>query len=160
MLTTMPGIQTAFAADHDRLDKLFSHFLAWKWTDMPRAREAFKEFKVGLQRHIVWEEQILFPRFEEKTGITEGGPTAVMRAEHQRIGEILEAIHQKVQRQDPNSDAEEGRLLETLGAHNEKEEMVLYPALDRLLSDDEKTEVFEAMERVPEEAYGRCCGRH
>ena len=28
----------------------------------------WKEFKIGLQRHIVWEESVLFPRFEHKTG--------------------------------------------------------------------------------------------
>jgi regulator of cell morphogenesis and NO signaling len=41
----------------------------------------FEEFKAGLEQHIVWEEEILFPSFEQKFGLP-GGPTEVMRWEH------------------------------------------------------------------------------
>lgn len=157
MLTTQ-GIQTTFAADHDRLDELFTRFRQHKQSDFVRAREFFKEFKFGLQRHIIWEEQVLFPLFEQKTGIYHNGPTDVMRAEHRRIGAHLEAIHDKVRRQEPNSDREEQELLAALAAHNEKEERVLYPMLDRLLTNDEKDAAFKAIEKVPEEAYKTCCG--
>jgi iron-sulfur cluster repair protein YtfE (RIC family) len=159
MLTTQ-SIQSEFAADHDRLDALFADFTNRKRSDFTRAKESFKAFKFGLQRHIVWEEDVLFPLFERKTGLSDGGPTHVMRAEHRRIGECLEAIHEKVKAQNPDSEKEEWALLEALSAHNEKEETVLYPALDRLLSDDEKTSAFAAMEKVPEAAYKTCCGKH
>lgn len=159
-MLTAQSIQSAFAADHDRLDALFADFCQWQRSDCAKARELFKEFKFGLQRHIIWEETILFPLFERKTGMHHGGPTEVMRIEHRHIGECLEAIHQKVKAQDPDSDPEEQALLEALTVHNEKEETILYPALDRLLSDDEKAAAFEAMARVPEEAYKTCCGRH
>ncbi len=152
------SIQPAFAADHDRLDELFVNFRTWKRTDYAKAKEYFKEFKFGLQRHIVWEESILFPRFEHKTGMVREGPTEVMRREHRQIADRLEAIHKFVQKEDPNSDAEEQALLETLGAHNQKEEHVLYPALDRLLSDEDRAEVVTEMEQTPESAYKVCCG--
>jgi iron-sulfur cluster repair protein YtfE (RIC family) len=154
------SIQSGFAADHDRLDQCFHQFQALKRSDFAQAKTHFKEFKFGLQRHIIWEEQILFPRFEAKTGLYRTGPTEVMRHEHRRIGALLEAIHQKVKRGDPESDAEEVTLLDVLSAHNQKEERVLYPTLDRLLSDAEKAEAFEAMEKLPEEAYKSCCGGH
>jgi iron-sulfur cluster repair protein YtfE (RIC family) len=154
------NIQAAFAADHERLDNCLHRFQTLKRSDAPAARESFKEFKFGLQRHIIWEEQILFPRFEAKTGMYDMGPTEVMRREHRHIGALLEAIHAKVARGDPESDNEERDLLEALATHNQKEETVLYPALDRLLSDAEKAEAFEAMEKVPEEAYKTCCGGH
>jgi iron-sulfur cluster repair protein YtfE (RIC family) len=159
MIATAPSVQTSFAADHDRLDELFAQFQKTKRLDFARARELFKEFKFGLQRHIVWEESILFPLFEKKTGLCQTGPTEVMRREHRRIGELLEAIHVKVQQQDPNCDAEEQALREALSVHNRKEELVLYPALDRCTSEAEKTEAFAAMEKVPEEAYKVCCGK-
>jgi len=142
------------------LDGLFADFRRLKRTDFARAKECFKEFKFGLQRHIVWEEQILFPLFERKTGMTQGGPTAVMRTEHRLIGDRLEAIHQKVRAQDPDCDREEEALLEVLSSHNQKEENVLYPALDRFLSAAEVATAFEAMKKVPEEAYRTCCGHH
>ena len=54
-------ITAFFEQDHDRLDELFKTFQELKRSDFSKAQEAFKEFKVGLQRHIVWEEDLLFP---------------------------------------------------------------------------------------------------
>ncbi len=154
------SVQTSFGEDHDRLDGLFSEYRALKRVDHARAKENFKQFKFGLQRHIVWEEQILFRLFERKTGMFDSGPTAVMRSEHRRIGERLEAIHQKVRVADPDTEREEQELLELLTAHNQKEEAVLYPMLDRLATPEEMAEMFKAMAAVPEEAYRTCCGGH
>jgi iron-sulfur cluster repair protein YtfE (RIC family) len=158
MLKTESGVWAAFSADHERLDGLLDGFRQLKRSDFARAKDCFRQFKFGLQRHIIWEEQVLFPLFERKTGMVHTGPTEVMRREHQQIGAHLEALHEKVRNQDPNSDGEEAALLSALAVHNEKEENVLYPALDRLLSEEEKAEAFAAMERVPEEAYQACCG--
>jgi iron-sulfur cluster repair protein YtfE (RIC family) len=160
MITTASTIKAAFAADHDRLEELFAHFRRSKQSDLAQAKEFFKEFKIGLQRHIVWEEQILFPLFEQKTHMFHSGPTEVMREEHRQIGAYLEALHNKVRQYDPNSENEEWALLAALEIHNQKEENILYPALDRFLSPKEKAEAFAAMERVPEEAYHACCGHH
>jgi iron-sulfur cluster repair protein YtfE (RIC family) len=71
---------------------------------------------------------LLFPLREEKTGMSEDGPTFVMRAEHRQIGQQLEAIHGKVAEQNPDSDQEEQSLLDLLGSHNRKEERALFPA--------------------------------
>jgi iron-sulfur cluster repair protein YtfE (RIC family) len=150
-------VQGRFAQDHDRLDRLLETYRRLKRIDFARAKGAFKEFKTGLQRHILWEEGILFPLFEEKTGLRDQGPTAVMRAEHREIGRCLEALHDKVRRQDVDSDPEEQGLMRALFAHNQKEENVLYPAIDRLSSADEKVAAFKRMEELPEEAYRTCC---
>ena len=72
-------ITVFFEQDHDRLDELFKTFQQLKRSDFSKAKEAFKEFKVGLQRHIVREEDLLFPLWEKKTGRLEEGPTVVMR---------------------------------------------------------------------------------
>jgi iron-sulfur cluster repair protein YtfE (RIC family) len=151
-------VQTSFAHDHDRLDQLLETYRRLKRADFARAKQAFREFKFGLQRHIIWEETVLFPLFEEKTGMRDRGPTAVMRAEHREIGRCLEALHDKVRRQDADSDPEEQALLQALFAHNQKEENVLYPAIDRLSSAEEKAAAFKTMEELPEEAYRTCCG--
>jgi iron-sulfur cluster repair protein YtfE (RIC family) len=101
-----------------------------------------------LQRHIVWEEDLLFPLWEKETGITEGGATSVMRAEHRQIGQQLEAIHQKVTEQSPDSDQEEQAFLNLLGSHNMKEERVLYPGIDRVTSQTERDTVFQNMKNI------------
>jgi len=153
-------ISEFYEQDHDRLDELFKTFQKMKWSDFAKAKEAFKAFKFGLQRHIVWEEDVLFPLWEEKTGMSEGEPTFVMRAEHRQIGQQLEAIHGKVAEQNPDSDQEEQVLLDLLGSHNMKEERVLYPAIDQLTSAEERETVFRNMKNVPEERYKLCCGQH
>ncbi len=153
-------ISEFYEQDHDRLDELFKTFQKLKRSDFPKAKEAFKAFKFGLQRHIVWEEDVLFPLWEEKTGMSEGGPTFVMRAEHRQIGQQLEAIHDKVAEQNPDSDQEEQALVDLLGSHNMKEERVLYPAIDQVTSAEERETVFRNMNDIPEERYKLCCGQH
>jgi len=133
-------ISVTFEQDHDRLDALFTTFQEQK------------------QRHIVWEEDVLFPKWEENSGMAEGGPTQVMRTEHRMIGDCLEAIHQKVQAQDPESDRDEQRLLDILKSHNMKEERILYPSIDQVISDQERAELYQAMKEIPEERYRTCCG--
>ncbi len=152
-------ISKFFEQDHDRLDELFKTFQRLKRLDFVKAKEAFKDFKFGLQRHIVWEEDLLFPLWEEKTGMAEGGPTFVMRKEHRQIGGQLEAIHQKVAEQNPDSDQEEQALLTLLGSHNMKEERVLYPSIDEVTSREERETVFLNMKNIPEDRYKVCCGQ-
>jgi hemerythrin-like domain-containing protein len=108
----------------------------------------------------VWEEDLLFPLWEEKTGMSEGGPTFVMRSEHRQIGQQLEAIHDKVAEQNPETDQEEQALLDLLGSHNMKEERVLYPAIDQVTTQEERNVVYRKMEQIPEERYRVCCGVH
>jgi hemerythrin-like domain-containing protein len=90
--------------------------------------------------------------------MSEGGPTFVMRNEHRQIGQLLEAIHQKVVDQNPDSDQEEAALLNLLGSHNMKEERVLYPSIDQVTSVEERETVFGSMNNIPEERYKVCCG--
>lgn len=151
-------ITVFFEQDHDRLDELFKIFQQLKRSDFTKAKESFKEFKVGLQRHIVREEDLLFPLWEKKTGRSEEGPTVVMRAEHRQIGQHLEAIHQKVIDQNPDSEQEEQALLDLLCSHNRKEERALYPAIDQVAGAEERETVFQSMKNIPEERYKLCSG--
>lgn len=153
-------ITALYEKDHDRLDELFKTFQTSKRSDFAKAKEAFKEFKVGLQRHIVWEEELLFPMWEEKTGMIEDGPTPVMRFEHEQIKKLLEAIHQKVEQQNLESDQEEQALLNLLGSHNRKEEKALYPAIDNVTNADERATIFTNMNSIPEDRYNACCSGH
>lgn len=153
-------ITAYFEADHDRLDSLLNHFVRLKASNFLVAKPFFKTFLQGLKRHIVWEEDILFPAFEAKAGIRNTGPTEVMRMEHRLIGQALERLHDKVRRADPICDDEVERLKEALEPHNQKEEQVLYPALDSMLGESESAEIFRAMEAVPADRYLTCCGGH
>jgi iron-sulfur cluster repair protein YtfE (RIC family) len=144
--------------DHDRLDGLVTEFQSTKGSDFGKAKHFFSEFKRGLQRHIVWEEEILFPVFEEQTGMQDSGPTAVMRMEHRQIKDFLEQIHDRIAKGETNTDEFERGLLAVLSAHNKKEETILYPWIDQSLSDQEAEETLARMREVPEEQYHHCCG--
>ena len=157
-MSEQKSITAFFEQDHDRLDELFKAFQQLKRSDFPKAKDAFKGFKFGLQRHIVWEEDLLFSLWEKKTGMTESGPTPAMRNEHRQIGQQLEAIHRKVTDQNPDSDQEEQALLDLLGSHNRKEERALYPAIDQVTSAEERETVFRDMKNIPEDRYKLCCG--
>jgi hemerythrin superfamily protein len=159
-LSEQKTITAFYEEDHDRLDELFKTFQMSKRLDFAKAKEAFKEFKVGLQRHIVWEEELLFPMWEEKTGMIEDGPTPVMRFEHDQIKTLLEAIHLKMEQRNLDTDQDEQALVTLLGSHNRKEERALYPAIDNVTSAEERTTVFNNMKSIPEDQYNACCSGH
>ncbi len=142
-------ISEYFQNDHSRLDRLFRTYQAAKLSDFKQAVDAFEEFKRGLERHILWEEELLFPLFEAKTGMRDSGPTAVMRMEHREIRESLNAIHAKIEKQNTHTDAEEASLLAVLSAHNQKEEGILYPMIDNVTGDSDRENVFKKMEKYP-----------
>lgn len=139
------SIKQYYAEDHDRLDGLFGDFERLKKADSARAKESLDAFIAGLKRHMAWEEEILFPAFEEKTGMHGAGPTEVMRLEHREIKRFLEIIVQNFQ-EEPSTGAEEQAMIELLKAHNLKEESILYPSIDSHLNDEERRAVFLKMQ--------------
>lgn len=140
------SISDHYGEDHDRLNELFHRFQTLKSSDRERAVRAFQEFKAGLEQHIVWEEEILFPAFENKTGMTDG-PTQVMRWEHQQIRGFLEAIAGKLAAGADATTYDEAGLLAVLGSHNHKEENILYPMIDQVTDGAERTKMFAEMEK-------------
>ena len=155
---SIQSIAKYFREDHARLDQLFRKFQGLKRSDFGQAGIRFKEFKFGLERHIAWEEDLLFPLFEAKTGMRNAGPTMVMRMEHIQIRETLGAIQAKINNQNPRSEEDESALLNVLGAHNQKEEGILYPMIDDAANDEERREIFEKMNGYPTQSKEDCSG--
>lgn len=153
----MPTVLGFMGEDHDRLDGIFKEFQKVKNTDLGKAQMLFHEFKVGLQRHIVWEEEILFPLFENQAGMREAGPTAMMRREHKEIKHFLEGIHQRLTSSDVQTGELEEKLIGVLTEHNNKEESILYPWIDSSVNEQEKRRAFTNMENLPAEKYNQCC---
>lgn len=144
--------------DHDRLDAIFVQFREAVGKDQTAAHSFFHQFKIGLQRHIVWEEEVLFPLFESQTGMRDAGPTVVMRAEHREIKAFLEQIHDAIQAGNFNIDEPATGLLAVLTDHNNKEENILYPWIDNSVSEQARLEAFTRMRNLPPEKYNQCCG--
>jgi uncharacterized protein (DUF2249 family) len=136
-------VTEALVWDHARLDALgAAAFEARARGGLAQARDAFADFAHGLRRHIDFEEELLFPEFEERFGLVGGnGPTPVMRAEHAAIVALLVVMEREID--DPEAPIElsraELRLIQR--DHDLKEEQILYPALDRLLDEAESDAV-------------------
>jgi len=135
-------VAEALAWDHDRLDALEQRaFERFASGDVPGAQASWGEFMVGLRRHIRFEEEILFPRFEEKLGMSAAnGPTAVMREEHREIERLIEAIEHAFSGEAAALPLR-ADLHGVLGQHNLKEEHVLYPGTDRCLDPEERDDL-------------------
>lgn len=140
-------IKTYFEKEHGRMDELFKNFQQFKRSDPPKAQKCFAEFRSCWLQHMDWEEKIIFPLFEKKTG--SDSSTQAMRMEHLQIKRQLESMSHKVEAQ-AESDQEEAQLLSVLLDHHRQEEKTLYPAIDEVLSEEEIETVFTRMRAVTE----------
>jgi uncharacterized protein (DUF2249 family) len=123
----------AMSWDHRRLDRLQMGCLdALRARDLDQARLCLARLRYGLARHMRFEEQVLFPVFEARTGLPASGPTAVLREEHRTILADLDAWPEL---KGLDAAAESWRPLPALlESHQRKEEGILYPTTDQLLS--------------------------
>ena len=144
----MSSVKDLMSKDHDRLDNIFLSFQKTKAGGLEQAKTLFSEFDSGLRRHIVWEEEILFPAFEEATGMKNSGPTGVMRMEHQQIKGFINQIREKLQKKDIETEEAEEGLIRVLTSHNQKEETILYPWIDRSLSENVRNDMIVKMENT------------
>lgn len=136
----MESIQQSFTNDHHLCDSLFAETEASaaqsRW-DMAIAK--FECFQQRLAKHIAQEEGVLFPALEAHDG-ARGGPTQVMRSEHDQMRRLLGQLRSAVEGRDGTTVL---GLSDTLWLlmqqHNLKEETVLYPMLDRLLCNGDLT---------------------
>ncbi len=132
-----------FKNDHDEIDALLAA------VDFNRPKEAlplFSEFDRRLERHIVWEEEILFPAAARLAPPLAHGPIAVMLEEHVLIRkekrDALERLHAG---DGPGAKCCVAAMLEVLGGHNMKEERILYPTCDRVLAGADAARVMDAV---------------
>ena len=101
--------------------------------DWTAAASAFARFHEQMKAHFEAEEGLLFPAFESATGMS-GGPTQMMRYEHEQMRALLDQLATACVAHDGDGyvgDAE--TLLTLLQQHNMKEENILYPMCERAL---------------------------
>jgi hemerythrin-like domain-containing protein len=132
----MERIADNLTHDHAHCDGLFADaenaVAAAEWGP---ATLAFAAFRAATRLHFAREETILFPEFEARAGMP-GGPTYVMRAEHDQMRVTLEALGQALERRDARAYLGLAEtLLMLMRQHNLKEEQILYPMADRALAE-------------------------
>ncbi len=116
--------------------------------DWETARRLFEEFKEKTLLHFRKEEDVLFPEFEEKTGIVMG-PTQVMRHEHAQARDLLERLDKALENRNKEEFLSAGEsLMILIQQHNMKEEQILYPMSDQHLSSEDMVEKMSALGEV------------
>ena len=111
------------------------------------ANEKFNFFESEMIRHFLEEEDVLFPAFEQKTGMS-GGPTHVMRMEHNMMRQNMSLMRGALE--DGNEDRFLGiceTLMILIQQHNMKEEQMLYNMAQMHLS-DQNNELIEQMKSI------------
>jgi hemerythrin-like domain-containing protein len=131
----MTTISDFLAPDHQRCDNLFAVAeAAAARGDWDNAATGFVHFQNAMLHHFAMEEEVMFPAFETRTGMTQG-PTAMMRSEHRQMTDLLNQMAEAAARKDSDAflgDAE--TLLIIMQQHNMKEEQMLYQMADQVLA--------------------------
>lgn len=132
----MTTIKNCMSHDHRRCDDLFAEVeQAVEARAWDRASAAFSSFANAMRAHFAAEEELLFPAFELKSGMTMG-PTQVMRSEHAQMNELMAAALESLAAEDADDySGNADTLLIMMQQHNMKEENVLYPMCDDHLLD-------------------------
>ncbi len=134
----METISIYMQQDHDLIDgiaeRAIAAAVAGDWAALEREGT---EFLRRLRRHIEMEESVLFPAFEQRTGMAAGGPSVQMREEHVQMQPILEQLQSAIGSKDgPGYERASRALLDILVPHNQKEEQMMYPMLDEAMGAD------------------------
>ncbi len=141
-------ISTYMTIDHRRCDEVFSNLeravMEKKADVLP---DAFETFKKEFLNHFRMEEEVMFPSIEERTGM-QGGPTQIMRMEHEQMRQVIAQMEGDIGRGDYDHFlglAETFMIL--VQQHNMKEEQILYNMADQVLGDMED-QVLERMKAL------------
>ncbi|RXJ87272.1 hemerythrin domain-containing protein [Arcobacter sp. CECT 8985] len=130
-------IKSFLTNDHRTCDEEFANLenkvMSENWQE---AIKLFFEFEKQIKVHFDMEEKIMFPAFENKTGMNEG-PTQVMRMEHAQMLNVVSLMKDDIEKKDKKhflglSES----LMMLLQQHNMKEEQMLYAMADAHLADE------------------------
>ncbi len=135
----MTSIPVYMTAKHRECDDLFTEAeSAVADNNWPLALTHWQGFSLELATHFEQEEEVLFPQFEQATGMT-GGPTQVMRMEHQQMRALVQDLNHAMSQQDKDTYLGLSEtLMVMMQQHNMKEEMMLYPMIEQNLSQGEQ----------------------
>lgn len=130
----MSGLTKFFTDDHRACDEDWALVeSAADSGDMAAATAAFTHFDTVMRRHLGWEEEVMFPAFEQASGMR-GGPTMVMRHEHTQMRAMLDQMKAALDAGDAELMVDQGdTLLMLIQQHNAKEEQMLYPMAEGVL---------------------------
>ncbi len=138
------SISAFMTEDHRSCDEEFAQMeISLSKDNWDEAKNKFDTFTQNLEHHFNMEEAVMFPRFETKTGMM-GGPTAMMRMEHEQMRNVLGQMENDLKVKDKNhffglSES----LMMLMQQHNMKEEQMLYAMVDVHLGEESEVIINE-----------------
>ncbi len=133
-------IWSLFEHDHKRIDFNISP-LRKSSAGSDAAGTIYSKVRGQLLKHIELEESVLFPSFVQHASPGQTGPVQVMIAEHREITALLIAAGDSKDAASLGSTVD--ALVGKLATHNKKEELILYPLIDRTLPAAERQMIFK-----------------
>jgi uncharacterized protein with PIN domain len=146
---------------HQAMDVLFlKHRLALMEVDIPRAQRMLRRFAMCMHRHIEDERELVLPLYASATppgGYERGAAPEIFENEHKKILDHLARMEAATEQLCEEQDRErlKARCLQVLDRekvftdliehHDLRERQYLYPALERMLAEQEKMDLIERM---------------
>ena len=128
----MPGVADALTEHHRRCRELLAAAGEAVRNDLATFNVRLVELRDALLGHFRFEEERLFPVYEEASGLRDA--TQALRMQHDDIRAILWALSSASAAHDPESCRAEFETLALLfRQHTETEESMMYPAFERTL---------------------------
>lgn len=141
-------VSAYLAAEHHRLNALLDE-VADAVADgrFADARGIWESFQAGLLRHLRIEDELVFPVFEVRSGMSDG-PTVALRIEHGQIRRIAALLGAALEREDAAAFRDALGFLDAFVIdHESKEEHVLFPTTDLLLTPAESARFLDRLRR-------------
>ena len=146
----------------DCLDRIANRCQTDGRLDAESARDAIDFFRTFADRcHHGKEEQQLFPMMEARGFPAQGGPLAVMRAEHDHGRAFVHGMESTIEGAADGNPEPCGRYVQNargfsalLREHIRKEDHCLFPMADEAFSEDDQLELGKRFERVEHDDLG------
>lgn len=139
-LRTITGV---FRKDHEEVRGLLA---ALDFSTFEAALAGAEAFARRLERHMVWEEEVLFPAVGRAEPALAREDLPDLRAEHGRLRWLSAQILALLRERSPLAEARAGELRDFLAEHSAKEDALVYTAGDRALTPAETGKVLAVVE--------------
>jgi hemerythrin-like domain-containing protein len=130
-------VRALFEYDHKRIDLNISALRTEKGETV---KTLYSKMRNQLLKHIELEEVVLFPAFIDTASPNQKGPVQVMIAEHREITSCISTPADRLDMTTLPDDLQ--KLVGLLAVHNKKEEIILYPMINRTLDGKKREEVY------------------
>jgi len=143
----MKPISDFMKLHHKMLTVMLDEFRSSK-KDTPKRERLFANFASLLEKHMIFEEEVLFPLFEGKTGTESlNKSTSTLRKDHKQVRDLAEKI-KKMMNNNADTDKLENHLVEILQEHEKTEFDIVYPWLDEAIGEDAAKAIIRGMKTI------------